>query len=132
MLGKIAVVRVSAKAGHLRTIHILESRDDGWIRGTPTSEPLPRHPNGAGAWYSPKHVIIIVEQTRSHDYNGIQPGTLVQHYDGPPRILKERKGAHYVMLDPRNGEEYATSWEGVVPVPIFVDEMNEETNVTQE
>jgi hypothetical protein len=115
MLGKIAVVRVSAKAGHVRTVHIIESRDDGWIRGTPSSEPVPRHTNGAGAWYSPKHVVTIVEQTRSHDYNGIEPGTLVQHFGGSPRILKERRGAHYVMLDPQNGEEYGVSWEGVVP-----------------
>lgn len=116
MLGKIAIVRVSAKAGHVKAVHVFEFRDDGWLRGWPTTEPLPRHANGRGAWYAPKNVITIVEQTKSHDYNGIQPGTLVQHFDGPPKILKERRGAIYVMLNPQNGEEYAVSWEGVVPV----------------
>ena len=116
MLGKIAVVRVSAKAGHLRTIHILESRDDGWVRGTPTAEPIPRSQRQSGAWYSPKNVITVVEQTRSHDYNGIEPGTLVSHFGGPPRILKSREGANYLLLDPRDGEEYGVGWEGVAPI----------------
>jgi hypothetical protein len=115
---QIAVVRVSAKAGHIRAIRVMEKRHDGWIRGVSTTETTamtPAHRRG-GTWYAPRNVISLHEETKSYDYNDIQPGELVEYWDSNPAIVVGRRVAQYEVVDPVSGETRHVSWEGVVPV----------------
>jgi len=114
----IAVVRVSAKAGHIRAVRVMEKRHDGWIRGVMTTgeEPKKSFLNREGSWYAPHNVISLHEETRSYDYNGIEPGTLVEWWSGRLGIVRERSGAWYVVVNPETGEDQQVSHEKIVPV----------------
>jgi hypothetical protein len=123
---QIAVVRVSAKAGHIRAVRVMEKRHDGWLRGVPTTETTattPSHRRG-GTWYAPHNVISLHEETKSYDYNGIQPGELVEYWDSHPAIIVSRQGAQYEVVDPVSGETRLVPWEGVVPVMQTSEVMN--------
>jgi len=75
----------------------------------------PSHLRG-GTWYAPHNVISLHEETKSYDYNGIQPGELVEYWDSNPAIVIGRRVAQYEVVDPVSGETRHVSWEGVVPV----------------
>ena len=111
---KLAIVKTSAKAGYVRSLHVFEIRDDGWVRGDFSIEVDSIH---IGTWFSPQNVISIVDKISHHDYNGIEPGTLVAvGSDGTVGIVTQRKGSQYVILDPATGKERLCSWEGVRPL----------------
>jgi len=118
----IAVVRVSAKAGHIRAIRVMERRDDGWVRGIPTTEESNKHVNltsrRGGTWYAPHNVISFHEETKSYDYNDIKPGELVEYWDPNPAILVARRGATYEVVDSASGVTRQIPWESVVPVQV--------------
>jgi hypothetical protein len=111
---KLAIVKTSAKAGYVRSLHVFEIRDDGWVRGDFSTEVDSWH---IGTWFSPQNVISIIDKISYHDYNGIEPGTLVAVGDfGFVGIVTQRKGSQYVILDPTTGKDRLYSWEKVRPL----------------
>jgi len=123
----IAVVRVSAKAGHIKALRVVEKRRDGWIRCVSIEKGSQRDPRGA--WFAPHHVISLQAETQSYDYNGIEDGTLVNFWGDRYGIVIKRKGAQYTVLDPTDGEERNMSHEEIVPV--MKSDNQEVQNVTQ-
>jgi hypothetical protein len=119
---RIAIVRVSPKAGNVKHLWIYEERRNGWIQGGPDQSYSPGR--SFASWHAPHHVLKIVDigtvsspRGSSYDWNGIQPGTLVEMWDGSYQgIVIDRKGAKYVIL--RNGDPrpIEVTWESVVPV----------------
>ena len=84
-----AIVRVSPQAGGARSVWVQEVQANGWLRGTPDEDDMP----GMSAWYAPHHVIWRGEGTKSFDWGGIKPGTLVRLMDGSVGLVVSRKGA---------------------------------------
>jgi hypothetical protein len=119
---QIAVVRVSAKAGHIKALRVIEKRHDGWIRCVTLEKGSQRDPRGV--WFAPHHVLSFHSETQSYDYNGIESGTLVNFWGDQFGIVTERKGAQYTVLDPTSGEERNMSHEGIVPVMQSSEVMN--------
>ena len=117
---RIAIVRVSPKAGNVKHLWIYEERRNGWIQAGPEQNYSGRT---FASWHAPHHVLKIVDigtvavERGPYDWNGIQPGTLVDMWDGSYQgIVIDRKGAKYVIL--RNGDPkpIEVTWESVVPV----------------
>lgn len=110
---EVAVIRTSPKNGHARMLHVWEVREDGWVKGDFHSEtPSPNR----GLWVAPHNVLGIHKKTGGWDYNGIQPGTLVNFLNGEVGLVTARLGAHYRVLDSSTGKERQVLWEEVVPV----------------
>lgn len=119
---KIAIVRVSPKAGNIKHLWIYEERRNGWIRAGPEQN------TGAGlsptSWHAPQHVLKIVDlgtiqsELGPYDWNGIQPGTLVDVWGAFKGMVVGRKGAKYEVL--RLGEScpIEVTWESLVPVDL--------------
>ena len=84
-----AVVRVSPKAGYVRSVWVQEVQANGWLRGSIEAEDRP----GTSSWYAPHHVIWRGPSVVGHDWGGIQPGTLVQLMEGDIGMVVSRKGA---------------------------------------
>ena len=106
---QLALVRVSAKAGHVKPMWVQEVRSDGWIACTFARDER----RGYWRWFAPHNVISFFEPHKSYDYNGIKEGTLVQVGSGVGVVLR-RRGANYDIL--MGGREQAVSWEYMVPV----------------
>lgn len=120
---KIAIVRVSPKAGNIKHLWIYEERRNGWIQGGPDQTYSPGR--SFASWHAPHHVLKIVDigtvqaQLGPYDWNGIPPGTLVDMWGGSYQgIVIDRKGAKYVIL--RNGDPrpIEVTWESVAPVDV--------------
>jgi hypothetical protein len=118
---KIAIVRVSPKAGNIKHLWVYEERRNGWIHAGPEQSYNPGRT--FASWHAPHHVLKIVDlgtvqaERGAYDWNGIQPGTLVDMWGGSYQgLVIERKGAKYVVL--RNGDPkpLEVTWESVVPV----------------
>jgi hypothetical protein len=127
---KIAIVRVSPKAGNIKHLWIYEERRNGWIQGGPDQTYSPGR--SFASWHAPHHVLKIVDigtvqaTLGPYDWNGIQPGTLVDMWGGRYQgIVIDRKGAKYTIL--RNGDSLVceVTWESVAPVDI--DDTNDAT-----
>lgn len=120
---EIAFVRSSPKSGYFRVVYVWEKRSDGWIRGSFQREE-PR--DFEGIWVSPVNVISIQQAHASWDYNGIEPGTLV-NFGSEVCIVMDRTGARYRIVDVQSGKETMASWEYVVPLEADVVEQAQET-----
>ena len=114
---KVAIVRVSQRAGMMKSMYVYEVRSDGWFRCGPD-----REPSWKGQWFAPKNLIQMIEadtpEVRNYDYNGIEPGTLVQFWGKEQGIVISRKGTKYTVLRNGNPKPILVDWENVVPVLI--------------
>jgi hypothetical protein len=112
---KVAIVRVSQRAGVMKSMYVYEIRGDGWFRaGTDRDE------SWRGQWFAPKNLIQMIEadtpEVRNYDYNGIEPGTLVQFWGNEQGIVISRKGTKYTVLVNGKSKTIQVDWENVVPV----------------
>ena len=112
---KVAIVRVSQRAGMMKSMYVYEIRGDGWFRaGTERDE------SWRGQWFAPKNLIQLIEadtpECRNYDYNGIEPGTLVQFWGNEQGIVISRKGTKYTVLVNGKSKTIQVDWENVVPV----------------
>lgn len=122
-INKIAIVRVSPKAGNVKHLWIYEERSNGWIRGgTEQSDSSGRT---FSSWHAPHHILKVVDLGTVHaelgpyDWNGIQPGTMVEYWGGSFRgIIIGRTGAKYDILPIGDSKPISTPWETVVPVAL--------------
>jgi hypothetical protein len=55
-------------------------------------------------------------EVRNYDYNGIEPGTLVQFWGNEQGIVISRKGTKYTVLVNGKSKTIQVDWENVVPV----------------
>ena len=114
---KVAIVKVSQRAGMLKSMYVYEMRSDGWFRAG-----IDRDPSWKGQWFAPKNLIQMIEadtpEVRNYDYNGIEPGTLVQFWGKEQGIVISRKGTKYTVLRNGNPKPILVDWENVVPVLI--------------
>jgi hypothetical protein len=121
---KVAIVKISHRAGTLKSIYVYEMRDDGWFRGGPE-----REPSWKGQWYAPKNLVQLVEadapECKSYDYNGIEPGTLVEYWGDEQGIVVSRKGAKYMVLPNGGSRPIQVDWGNLVPV--LVPDANDAT-----
>ena len=112
---KVAIVRVSQKAGMLKSVYVYKVREDGWFHGGPD-----REASWKGQWYAPKNLIQMIEadtpEVRNYDYNGIEPGTLVEFWGGQQGVVLSRKGAKYTILPHGETKPTTVDWDAVVPV----------------
>ena len=112
---KVAIVRVSQRAGMMKSMYVYEVRSDGWFRCGPD-----RDDSWKGQWFAPKNLIHMIEadtpEVRNYDYNGIEPGTLVQFWGKEQGIVISRKGTKYTVLRNGNPKPILVDWENVVPV----------------
>ena len=112
---KVAIVKVSQRAGMLKSMYVYEMRSDGWFRAG-----IDRDPSWKGQWFAPKNLIQMIEadtpEVRNYDYNGIEPGTLVQFWGKEQGIVISRKGTKYTVLRNGNPKPILVDWENVVPV----------------
>ena len=106
---QLVLVRVSARAGHVKTMWVREIRSDGWVACT--NDGVSR--TDTWRWFAPHNVISFFEPHTSYDYNGIKEGTLVQAF-GRIGVVIRRRGANYDIL--LSGREQTISWEYIVPV----------------
>jgi hypothetical protein len=106
---QLALVRVSAKAGHVKPMWVQEVREDGWIACTFARAERP----GYWRWFAPHNVISFFEPHNSYDYNGIKEGTLVKVVDSVGMVIRRRGAKYDILID---GSERSISWEYVVPV----------------
>jgi hypothetical protein len=120
---KIAIVRVSPKAGNIKHLWIYEERRNGWIQGGPDQTYSPGR--SFASWHAPHHVLKIVDlgtvqaEWGAYDWNGIQPGTLVDMWGGSCQgLVIERKGVKYVVLRLGDSKPLEVTWESVVPVDV--------------
>jgi hypothetical protein len=120
---KIAIVRVSPKAGNVKRLWIYEERRNGWIRGGPEQNYFPGRT--FASWHAPHHILKIVDigtvavELGPYDWNGIQPGTLVDIWGGSSQgMVVGRKGAKYEVLLLGSGKPVEVTWENVVPVDL--------------
>lgn len=128
---KIAIVRVSPKAGNVKHLWIYEERRNGWIHGGPEQNYNPGRT--FASWHAPHHVLKVIDigtvnapGGAGYDWNGIAPGTLVEMWSGSYQgIVIERKGAKYVILRHGDSAPIEVTWESVVPVD--VDDTNDAT-----
>ena len=123
---KVAIVRVSQKAGLLKSVYVYQVREDGWFRGG-----TDREESWKGHWYAPKNLVQLIEadapECRSYDYNGIEPGTLVEYWGGSYQgVVLSRKGAKYTILPNGGSKPVTVDWEAVVP--ILVTDGNDATD----
>ena len=121
---KVAIVRVSQRAGMMKSMYVYEIRGDGWFRaGTDRDE------SWRGQWFAPKNLIQLIEadapECRNYDYNGIEPGTLVQYWGDHQGIVIGRKGAKYTILFNGSSKPSQVDWENVVP--LLVDDGTDAT-----
>jgi len=127
---RIAVVRVSPKAGNVKHLWIYEERRSGWIRGGPEQNYSPGRT--FASWHAPLHILKIVDigtvavELGPYDWNGIQPGTLVDIWGGSSQgMVVGRKGAKYEVLLLGSGKPVEVTWESVAPV-----DLEDETDAT--
>lgn len=121
---KIAVVRVSPKAGNVKHLWIYEERRNGWIHAGPEQSYNPGRT--FASWHAPHHILKVVDigtinsqAGGGYDWNGIQPGTLVDVWGGAHQgIIIDRKGAKYTVLLNGDSRPIEVTWEGVVPVDV--------------
>ena len=121
---KVAIVRVSQRAGMMKSMYVYEIRGDGWFRaGTDRDE------SWRGQWFAPKNLIQMIEadtpECRNYDYNGIEPGTLVQFWGNEQGIVLSRKGTKYTILVNGRSKPSQVDWENVVP--LLVDDGTDAT-----
>jgi len=113
---KVAIVRVSQRAGMMKSMYVYEIRSDGWFRAGPD-----RDPSWKDQWFAPKNLIQLIEadtpEVRNYDYNGIEPGTLVQlRLHELQGVVLNRKGTKYNVLPHGRSKPIHVDWENVVPV----------------
>ena len=106
---QLVLVRVSAKAGHVKSLWVHEVRSDGWVGCSYDRDA--RRLNWR--WFAPHNVIHFFSPHTSYDFNGIKEGTLVEVADTVGMVLRRRGAKYDVLLD---GREQAIGWEFVVPV----------------
>jgi len=116
---KVAVVRVSPKAGNVKHLWIYEERANGWIQGGPEQTYSPTF----ASWHAPQHILKVVDigtvavELGAYDWNGIQPGTLVDLWGGSQKgVVTGRRGTKYDVLLLGSGRPIEVPWWGVVPV----------------
>jgi hypothetical protein len=112
---KVAIVRVSQRAGMMKSMYVYEIRSDGWFRaGTDRDE------SWRGQWFAPKNLIQLIEadtpECRNYDYNGIENGTLVAYWGNEQGIVVGRKGAKYNVLPHGKSKLVQVDWGNLVPV----------------
>jgi hypothetical protein len=121
---KVAIVRVSQRAGMMKSMYVYEIRGDGWFRCGPD-----RDPSWKGQWFAPKNLIQMIEadtpEVRNYDYNGIEPGTLVQFWGHEQGVVISRKGTKYTILANGMSKPAQVDWENVVP--LLVDDGTDAT-----
>ena len=121
---KVAIVRVSQRAGMLKSVYVYETRSDGWIRAG-----VDRDASWRSCWYAPKNIVQTIEvdkpKYRNYDYNDILPGTLVEYWSCQQGMVISRKGAKYTILPLGASKPVLVDWEQVVPVLV-----SEETHAT--
>jgi len=121
---KVAIVRVSQRAGMLKSVYVYETRSDGWIRAG-----VDRDASWRSTWYAPKNIVQMIEvdkpEYRNYDYNGIEDGTLVEYWSSQRGMVIARKGAKYTILPLGASKPVLVDWEQVVPVLV-----SEETHAT--
>jgi len=106
---QLVLVRVSARAGHVKPLWVQEIRADGWV-GCSHDRAARR---GFWHWFAPHNVISFFSPHTSYDYNGIKEGTLVNVADRVAMVLRRRGARYDVLLD---GREQTVGWEYMVPV----------------
>ena len=106
---QLVLVRVSAKAGHVKTLWAQVVRADGWVGCSYERSARPE----TWRWIAPHNVVSFFAPHTSYDYNGIKEGTLVQAFGNVGMVLR-RRGANYDVLV--GGREQTVGWEYVVPV----------------
>jgi hypothetical protein len=110
---RIAVVKVSPKGGHVKTVYVQEQTPAGWLRGTEQPE-VSIH----GYWYAPQNVLMVSPVHTTHDYGGIANGTLVHYWSPHGRsigIVTGRFGARYEVTNSDRGT-LIVDWNSVHPV----------------
>ena len=105
----LAVYRVSARAGHIKTQWVQETRPDGWIRVTPGQD---RHLT-QGTWIAPHNVVTFLDPHYTYDYGGIKEGTLVQVWESVGMVVKRRNATYDILID---GQVRPFNWEAIRPV----------------
>jgi len=116
---KLAVVRMSSKAGSLKTVWVYDHRSDGWLLG---GDERVFSPQRWWAWWAPHHVIKVIKASESHDWNDIKLGALVSF--GSPfdddiiGVVIERVSSQYVILRSDTNEIVRISWEHVRPIEV--------------
>lgn len=110
---KLAVYRVSSRAGNIKTQWVQEVRADGWIRVTPGQESHHDNHPGAGTWIAPHNVVTFLEPHYTYDYGGIKEGTLVQVWEGVGIVVRRRNATYDILID---GAVRPCNWESVRPV----------------
>lgn len=125
---KVAVVRVSPKAGNVKHLWIYEERANGWIQGGPEQTYSPGRT--FASWHAPQHILKVVDigtvavELGAYDWNGIQPGTLVDLWGGSQKgMVTGRRGAKYDVLLLGSGRPIEVTWESLVPV-VLEDEID--------
>lgn len=125
---KVAVVRVSPKAGNVKHLWIYEERANGWIQGGPEQTYSPGRT--FASWHAPQHILKVVDigtvavELGAYDWNGIQPGTLVDLWGGSQKgVVTGRRGAKYDVLLLGSGRPIEVTWESLVPV-VLEDEID--------
>jgi hypothetical protein len=112
---KVAIVKVSQRAGMLKSMYVYEMRSDGWFRAG-----IDRDPSWKGQWFAPKNLIQLIEadtpDVRNYDYNGVEPGTLVAYWGDHQGVVVGRKGAKYNVLPHGGSNPIQVDWSQVVPV----------------
>lgn len=118
---RIAIVRVSPKAGNVKHLWVYEERANGWIHAGPDQAYSPGRT--FASWHAPHHILRLVDlgtvnaELGPYDWNGIPPGTLVDIWGGARQGLTvARKGAKYEVLMLGDGQLTEVTWESVVPV----------------
>jgi hypothetical protein len=112
---KVAIVRVSQRAGMMKSMYVYEIRSDGWFRAGHE-----RDESWRGQWFAPKNLIQLIEadapECRNYDYNGIENGTLVQFWNNEQGIVIGRKGAKYSVLPNGKSKPIQVDWSNLVPM----------------
>jgi hypothetical protein len=114
---KIAVVKVSPRASLLKSLYVHEHRSDGWVRaGEDRWKPW------SACWFAPHNVLQVVEVShpdpaaKGYDYNGIEPGTLVEYWANKQGIVISRHGTQYTVMELGGKSPYPVDWSQVRPV----------------
>ena len=83
---QIVIVKVSPRAGHIKSFWVQEVRPDGWVRAHYEQD---QHPF-LGTWFAPHNVVCFTEPHFNYDYGGISEGTLVQNIDVVGMVVRRR------------------------------------------
>ena len=106
---QIVIVKVSPRAGHIKSFWVQEVRPDGWVRAHYEQD---QHPF-LGTWFAPHNVVCFTEPHFNYDYGGIPEGTLVQNIDVVGMVVRRRGAVYDVLID---GKIKTLDWSSIRPV----------------